>query len=624
MSRYARWNNDLQRRETWEETVDRYWSWMTGKFPVLANRPDIREAILDLDIMPSMRSLMTAGEAADRDHTCTYNCSFLCLRGPQEMGELAYILMNGTGVGFSCENDTAAHWPEIPEITRKEDMVLTVSDSKEGWSRSITCLLECLINGNHPTWDLSEVRPAGARLKTFGGRASGPEPLEDVFRFITNLFYKRQGQRLHPIDLHDIACSIGKAIVVGGVRRSAMISLSDLSDTEMAEAKSGAWWEENSQRSLANNSAVYTRKPTVAEFMREWDNLYKSKSGERGIFNSFGAIKAMEEHGVRDSGHMFGTNPCGEITLRHKQFCNLTEVVVRAEDTDKSIADKLEMATILGTCQSGLTHLPFLSDEWKKNSEEERLLGVSLTGIWDNPLTYSPHANGMSLRLRLQKWRQLTREVNNQWAEILGISPSAAITTVKPSGTVSCLVDSASGIHPRYAKHYIRRVRMDIKDPLCQLMMDQGVPHEPCVVSPGAVMIFSFPIDAPEAAVTRSDVSAMEHLELWMMYKKHWTDHNPSVTIEYTDDEFMDVGAWVYKNFDDIQGISFLPKTEHVYQQAPFETIDEVTYAVARENMPLIDWTQLSQYEKTDTTKASQTFACSGGQCEVVDTTESE
>lgn len=622
-SRYARWNPSEQRRETWVETVDRYWNWMTEKFPHLGLRPDIREAILKKNIMPSMRSLMTAGEAADRDNTCTYNCSYLCLYGPQEFGELTYILMNGTGVGFSVEEEVAAHWPRVPDTIIRSEAEILVEDSKEGWATAITELLEYLLSGVHPTWDLSKVRPAGERLKVFGGRASGPQPLEDVFRFVTNLFYKKKGSQLRSIDLHDIACSIGKAIVVGGVRRSAMISLSDLSDIEMAKCKSGNWWDTNGQRSLANNSAVYTHKPSMTEFLVEWANLYESHSGERGIFNRYGAKKAMEETGMRDSSRAFGTNPCGEITLRHKQFCNLTEVVVRAEDTSLTLETKIEQATILGTCQSALTHLPFLSQEWKKNSEEERLLGVSLTGIWDNPITYGKISMGQ-LRGRLKRWRELTHEVNADWAGRLGISPSAAITTVKPSGTVSCLVDSASGIHPRHSKHYIRRVRMDAKDPLCRLMMDQGVPNEPCVVNPDATVIFSFPLGAPDSAVTRTDVSAMRHLELWMVYKKYWTDHNPSVTIEYTDEEYMEIGDWVYKNFDDIQGISFLPRTEHVYQQAPFEPIDEVTYKIACDKMPYIKWNELSNYEQMDNTKSSQTFACSGGNCDVVDTTESE
>lgn len=620
-SRYARWNSSEERRETWEETVDRYWLWMSEKFPKLSERPDIREAIVNKNIMPSMRALMTAGEAADRDNTCTYNCSYLCLNGPEEMGELTYILMNGTGVGFSVEEDVAHKWPTLPEEITRTDQVITVEDSKEGWANAVTELITNLLDGNHLTWDMSKVRPAGERLKVFGGRASGPQPLEDVFRFITNLFYNKRGSRLRPVDLHDIACCIGKAIVVGGVRRSAMISLSDLSDIEMAKCKSGNWWDTNGQRALANNSAVYNHKPSMTEFLVEWANLYESHSGERGIFNRYGAKEAMAKTGMRDNSQQFGTNPCGEITLRHKQFCNLTEVVIRAEDSTCDIELKIEQATILGTCQSALTHLPYLSEEWKKNSEEERLLGVSLTGIWDNSITYGKISMGQ-LRQRLKRWRQLTHEVNADWANRIGINPSVAITTVKPSGTVSCLVDSASGIHPRYAKHYIRRVRMDAKDPLCKLMMDQGVPHEPCALNPDSTIIFSFPIGAPDSAVTRTDVSAMRHLELWMVYKQCWTDHNPSVTIEYSDDEFMEIGDWVYKNFNDIQGISFLPRTEHVYKQAPFEPVNEVTYKTACDKMPIIRWDKLSEYEKEDNTKASQTFACVGGQCEIVDTTD--
>jgi ribonucleoside-triphosphate reductase len=621
-SRYARWDSSKERRETWTETVDRYWDWMVGKFPILGQRPDIREAILNKNIMPSMRAMMTAGEAADRDNTCTYNCSYLCLNGPQEMGELTYILMNGTGVGFSVEESVAAKWPEVPyEITRDENIKIEVADSKEGWADSVKELLNYLLDGVHPTWDVSQVRASGERLKIFGGRASGPQPLEDVFRFITNLFYNKRGTRLRPVDLHDMACSIGKAIVVGGVRRSAMISLSDLSDIDMAKCKSGNWWDTNGQRALANNSAVYNHKPSMTEFLVEWANLYESRSGERGIFNRYGAKKAIEETGMRDHDQSFGTNPCGEITLRHKQFCNLTEVVIREKDATPDIELKIEQATILGTCQSALTYLPYLSKEWEDNSKEERLLGVSLTGIWDNPHTYGKISLGI-LSGRLKRWKAVAHETNASWAERIGINPSAAITTVKPSGTVSCLVDSASGIHPRYARHYIRRVRMDKKDPLSKLMADQGVPHEPCALNPDSTIIFSFPIGAPESAVTRTDVSAMRHLELWMVYKKYWTDHNPSVTIEYSDDEFMEIGDWVYKNFDDIQGISFLPRSEHVYKQAPFEPVDEVTYKVACDQMPIIKWDKLSEYEKEDNTKSSQTFACVGGQCEIVDTVD--
>ena len=620
-SRYARWRDDLSRRETWEETVDRYWNWMCSKFEILKTREDIREAILKKNIMPSMRAMMTAGEAADRDNTCTYNCSYIALDGPNAMKELCYILMNGTGVGFSVEESVVDQWPRVPDEIQRIDERIEVADSKEGWSIAIYELLMHLYEGCHPTWDVSNVRAAGSKLKTFGGRASGPGPLEDVFRFITNLFYNKRGKKLKPVDVHDMACSIGQAIVVGGVRRSAMISLSDLSDWEMAKCKSGNWWEQNAQRSLANNSAIYNSKPSMSEFLQEWANLYESRSGERGIFNRYGAKENMKKDGLRDHNHAFGTNPCGEITLRSKQFCNLTEVVIRSKDCSIDIEAKIEQATILGTLQSALTHFPFLSEEWKKNSEEERLLGVSLTGIWDNPITYGKISMGQ-LRGRLKRWRDLAHEINADWANRIGINPSVAITTVKPSGTVSCLVDSASGIHPRYAKQYIRRVRMDIKDPLTTLMLDQQVPHERCQHNPDSTIIFEFPIGAPDKAMTREDVDALRHLELWMVYKKYWTDHNPSVTIEYTDDEYMEIGDWVYRNFDDIQGISFLPKTEHVYKQAPFEPVDNISYLLRTDKMPHIDWSKLSQYELEDTTKSSQTLACTGGACELVDMTE--
>jgi ribonucleoside-diphosphate reductase alpha chain len=619
-SRYAKWRNDLSRRETWTETVDRYWNWMCGKFPILETRGDIRESILKKNIMPSMRAMMTAGPAADRDNTCTYNCSYIALDSPKAMKELCYILMNGTGVGFSVEESVVDQWPTIPESIERADEIIEVEDSKEGWSIAIYELMMHLYEGCHPTWDVSKVRPSGARLKTFGGRASGPGPLEDVFRFITNMFYNKRGKKLKPVDVHDIACSIGNAIVVGGVRRSAMISLSDLTDYEMAKCKSGNWWEQESQRSLANNSAIYNSKPSMSEFLQEWAHLYESRSGERGIFNRYGTQKCMENT-QRDNNYKFGTNPCGEITLRSKQFCNLTEVVIRSKDCSVDIEAKIEQATILGTLQSSLTHFPFLSKEWKKNSEEERLLGVSLTGIWDNPITYGKISMGQ-LRGRLKRWRELTHEINADWANRIGINPSAAITTVKPSGTVSCLVDSASGIHPRYAQQYIRRVRMDIKDPLSTLMLDQGVPHERCTNNPDSTIIFEFPLSAPAGAMTRNEVSAMRHLELWMTYKKYWTDHNPSVTIEYTDDEYMEIGDWVYRNFDDIQGISFLPRTEHVYKQAPFEPIDNISYLTRCDKMPMIKWSKLSEYELEDNTKSSQTLACTGGACELVDLTD--
>lgn len=620
-SRYARWIDGDKRRETWTETVTRYWDWMSSKFTPLNNRTDILSAILNKDIMPSMRALMTAGPAAERDNTCTYNCSYLELSGPTAMKELCYILMNGTGVGFSVEERIVNSWMPIPEkIDRHEDINIIVADSKEGWSDAIYQLFTNLYNGIHPTWDVSKVRPAGSRLKTFGGRASGPGPLEDVFRFITNMFYNRRGQRLRSIDIHDIACTIGRAIVVGGVRRSAMISLSDLADREMAKCKSGKWWDQNSQRSLANNSAIYNTKPTMGEFLQEWTDLYESHSGERGIFNRYGANKTAQDVGMREP-YNFGTNPCGEITLRNCQFCNLTEVIIRPSDTVKDIELKIEQAAILGTCQSALTYFPYLRSQWKENCEEERLLGVSLTGIWDNPITYGKTSLGR-LSNRLQRWKEYSHSINSDWANRIGVNQSVAITTVKPSGTVSCLVDSASGIHPRYSKYYIRRVRMDTKDPLSSLMKDQGIPNEPCTLNPESTVVFSFPVGAPSSGVTRESVSALRHLELWMIYKKNWTDHNPSVTIEYTDDEFMEIGDWVYRNFDDIQGISFLPKTEHVYKQAPFEPIDEVTYKIMCDRMPLLKWDKLREYELEDTTKSSQTLACTGNSCELVDMVE--
>ncbi len=623
VSRYARWLEDEQRRETWTETVDRYWNWMEDKHPVLIDHKYIRDMILKHEIMPSMRALMTAGEAADRDNTCIYNCSYLEMDSPRSFSELMYILMNGTGVGYSVEGDVVAELPKIPSnILRVKQVRIVVEDSKEGWANACNELLENLwLKGVHPTWDLSQIRPAGSRLNTFGGRASGPEPLEAVFKYIVKVFDNAQGRKLTPLECHDICCVIAKSIIVGGVRRSAMISLSDLGDREMAKCKSGAWWEGSGHRSLANNSAVYNGRPSLTEFMTEWRDLYDSHSGERGIFNRNGAQEQCEWLG-RSSDCNYGVNPCAEILLRPKQFCNLTEIIIRPDDKISDIKRKIEAATILGTIQSSFTYFPYLSTDWKDNVEEERLLGVSFTGIYDNPIMWGKDGRN-KLAARLNRWREFARRVNTKWAEKLGINASAAITCVKPSGTVSCLSDTSSGIHPRYSKYYIRRVRIDKKDPLFFFLKDQGVPVEDCVLNPTSTAVFSFPMQAPKYGRTADEVSALDHLELWRVYKSHWCDHNPSITVNYTDWEFMSVGAWVWENFDDIQGISFLPKVDHVYEQAPFESIDEVRYKMMADRMPLVDFTKLSEYEEEDTTKGTQTLACSGGSCEVVDLVES-
>lgn len=617
VSRYARWIEELGRRETWTETVDRFWDYMSGQFPDLLDVPELKDAIYTLEVMPSMRLLMTAGPACDRDNTCAYNCSYLAIEEQLAFSELMFVLMNGTGAGFTVELAAVSGLPSLPqEITRDESKVIVIEDSKEGWSLGFRELLENLYNGVHPTWDVSKIRPAGARLKTFGGRASGPGPLEDVFRFTTSLAYKARGRKFSTDECHDLCCVIARSVIVGGVRRAAMLSLSDLNDTAMARAKTGTWWEVAPHRALANNSAVYGGRPNLGSFLKEWSDLYDSHAGERGIFNRAGAYAHAEKSGREI--RKFGLNPCAEILLRSKQFCNLTEVVIRSDDKVADIKRKIEYATILGTCQAAMTHFPFLSEEWKKNCEEERLLGVSMTGIYDNPITWGKGGLG-KLAHRLERWRANAHKTNMEWADKLGISSAAAITCVKPSGTVSCLCDTASGIHPRYADQFIRRVRVDKKDPMYRLMKEQEVPVEDCVMNPDSTAVFSFPMLAPKGSKTTQDVTSLEHLELWRVYKKHWTDHNPSITVSYTDDEFLDIGRWVWENFDDVQGISFLPKVEHIYKQAPFEEVSEEEYLKAQAQQPEIDFNELKNYEKEDATVGSQTLACSGNSCELVD-----
>ncbi len=614
-SKYARWNDEAGRRENWGETVDRWWSWMLTQAPELSDRLDIPKAVLDLEVMPSMRALMTAGPAADRDNTCVYNCSYLELDSPIAMAELLYVLMNGTGVGYSVERRVVDKWSIVPEdITRDDSVVIKVRDSKSGWADAVKALLSSLMGGVHPTWDITGIRPAGARLKTFGGRASGPGPLEDCLRFITNLVYGARGRRFRPIEVHDMACVIANSVIVGGVRRSAMISLSDLDDHEMARAKSGNWWEAHPYRALANNSASYTEKPEMDVFMEEWLSIYRSYSGERGIFNREAAKLCSADIG-RDPEHDFGTNPCGEITLRPMQFCNLTEVVVRPGMDATDLMQRVEIASIIGTVQSKCTYFPYLRKAWQRNSQEERLLGVSLTGIQDN-------RELMFNQATLEAARKEAKRVNRYWAERLGIEESKAVTTVKPSGTVSCLVDSASGIHHRYAPYYIRRVRCDKKDPLYQLMVDANVPGEDCVNNPANTYVFEFVIgyDGPATRGTAHDM-----LEDWAHIKKNWTDHNPSVTIEYRPEEFMSLGAELYgEHWNIAQGLSFLPRSEHVYKQAPYEEITKEEYDARRQMFPDIDWAKLSNYEKEDNTKSSQTLACSGNSCEIVDVEASD
>ena len=614
-SRYARWLDEEGRRETWSETVGRFMDNIVKPSGISdQDIAEIYEAILGLQIMPSMRALMTAGQAAERDNTCVYNCSYLPVDHPRAFDEAMFILLCGTGVGFSVERQAISKLPEVPKELSDIGDTIAIADSKEGWAKGLRKLISLLYTGDIPKWDLSKIRPAGARLKTFGGRASGPEPLNDLFKFVVAKFKGAAGRKLNSIECHDIMCKIGEVVVVGGVRRSAMISLSNLSDDRMRHAKSGQWWENEGQRALANNSVAYTEKPDMETFLREWTALVESKSGERGIFSREAADKHVERNGRRETGKEWGTNPCSEIILRPYQFCNLTEVVVRATDTIKTLERKIKLATILGTIQSTYTNFPYLRPIWSKNTEEERLLGVSLTGIMDNEITYK------ATEKTLQQLRSVAVQTNRDYAESLGIAASAAITCVKPSGTVSQLVDSASGIHARHSEYYIRTVRGDNKDPLTQFLKDSGIPAEPCVMKPDSTTVFSFPTKSPDNAVTRNDMDAIEQLELWKNYALNWCEHKPSVTITVREEEWLKVGAWVYDNFDICSGVSFLPHSDHTYAQAPYQDCDKLTYKAALVKMPSrIDWSKLSAYEKEDNTSGSQTMACSGDSCEIVD-----
>ncbi len=617
-SRYARWLPEAGRRETWEETVDRYLDFfqqhLTADFP----REKLRTAILNLETMPSMRSLMTAGKALDRDNVAGYNCSYTAVDNLRSFDEALYILMNGTGVGFSVEEKYTNKLPTISEEFNDTDTTIIVGDSKAGWARSYRELLSLLVNGQVPKWDLSKVRPKGARLRTFGGRASGPEPLEDLFIFTIETFKKAAGRKLRPVECHDLMCKIGEIVVVGGVRRSAMISLSDLEDGQMANAKAGSWWNDNPQRALANNSVCYVGPVEMGTFMQEWLSLYNSKSGERGIFNREAAKAQAAKNGRREPDHDFGTNPCSEIILRSKQFCNLSEVVVRSGDTLETLKEKVEVATILGTMQATLTKFPYLSKGWKTNTEEEALLGVSLTGILDNKMMST---NDENLRKVLNTLRDYAVEVNAHWAGILGVNPATAVTCVKPSGTVSQLVDAASGIHTRHSKFYLRTVRADNKDPITAFLKDRGIYWEADVMKPEHTSVFYFPIKSPDNCLTRDDLTAIDHLELWKTYQNEWCEHKPSVTISVKEPEWMDVGAWIWSNFDSVSGVSFLPHSEHTYRQAPYTEITEQEYFdwLEKHPEPTIDWEDLANYEKEDNTTGSQTYACSGGACEIVE-----
>ena len=617
-SRYAKYF-DKTGRESWGDTVERY---MNNVIRPLAGDDSyvnkLRDAILNLEVMPSMRAMMTAGAALNRDNTAGYNCSYLPVDDPKSFDEAMFILLCGTGVGFSVERQYISKLPEVPTLF-VSDTTIVVKDSKEGWAKSFRQLLALLWAGEIPKWDISRVRPAGARLKTFGGRASGPGPLVDLFNFCIHTFKQAELRKLTSLECHDIMCKIGEVIVMGGVRRSAMISLSNLSDERMRHAKAGDWWVNTGHRALANNSVAYTEKPEMETFMREWLALVESKSGERGIFNREASKKQAAKNDRRDPYYDFGTNPCSEIILRPYQFCNLTEVVVRSTDTIEDLERKVRMATILGTIQSTYTKFPYLRKVWQRNTEEERLLGVSLTGIMDNRLLTNENRG---LDKTLEHLKDVAIITNSEWSSRLDIPQATAISCVKPSGTVSQLVDSASGIHPRHSSYYIRTVRGDINDPLTKLMIDQGIPSEPCVMKPDSTVVFSFPIKSPTSAVTRDDMSAIEQLELWLMYQRHWCEHKPSITCTVREHEWMAVGAFVYEHFDEMSGVSFLPHSDHTYQQAPYQDCTKDEYELLLSSMPeKIDWSKLSEYEQEDNTLGTQTLACTGDVCEVVDIT---
>ena len=619
-SRYSRYLNDKNRREHWNETVSRYFTFMfqhlEDKYnykPTEALRTELTNAVQNLEVMPSMRAIMTAGKALDRDNTAGYNCSYLPIDDPKAFDEAMYILLCGTGVGFSVEHKYVDQLPEVPDQLFDSQTTISVADSKEGWAKALRQLVALLYSGEVAKYDLNRIRPAGARLKTFGGRASGPGPLDELFKFTIAKFRGAVGRKLTSIECHDILCKIGEVVVVGGVRRSAMISLSDLEDDRMRSCKSGNWWEQNAHRALANNSATYNSKPDIGQFLQEWTSLYNSHSGERGIFSREASQSQAAKNGRRDSSFDFGTNPCSEIILRPYQFCNLTEVVVRAEDTVETLANKIRIATIMGTFQSTMTNFPYLRKVWQKNTEEERLLGVSLTGILDNK--WMGEVSDSTAKA-LEQLRKVAVDTNADLATQLGIPQSAAITCVKPSGTVSQLVDSASGIHARHSQYYIRRVRGDKKDPLSAFLTSAGVPAEDCVMRPDSTVVFSFPMKAPEGARLRDDLTAIEHLDVWMMYQRHWCEHKPSVTISVKEDEWMDVGAWVFRNFDEISGVSFLPWAGGTYRQAPYEECTKEQYEEMLSKMPKeIKWDDLVEVD--DNVEGAQTLACVAGHCEI-------
>lgn len=622
LSRYSRYRYEDNRRETWQETVSRYFSFFAEHLKETHNynlskdlKEKLQNSVLSLEIMPSMRCLMTAGDALKRENVAGYNCSFVAIDNPRAFDEILYILMNGTGVGFSVERQMINEMPRVADDFYPTETTIVVSDSKLGWAKALKELVHLLYGGQIPVWDLSRVRAAGSPLKTFGGRASGPEPLEDLFNFCVDVFKGAAGRRLTSLECHDITCKIAEIVVVGGVRRSALISLSNLSDDRMRLAKSGQWWETNTQRALANNSACYTERPDIGIFMEEWKSLYESKSGERGIFNRAAAKTQAAKNERRDPNHQFGTNPCSEIILRSEEFCNLSEVVIRPNDTFDTLKEKVINATILGTFQSTLTNFRYLNKRWLQNCAEERLLGVSLTGIMDNPLT---NGKKKGLEELLTELKKIAVATNKDWAKRLGINQSVAITCVKPSGTVSQLVDSASGIHARHNQYYIRTVRADKKDPLAKMMTEAGFPVEDDVTKPEHTIVFSFPMKGPPYGVYRKDMTAIEQLELWKVYQDHWCEHKPSVTISVKEHEWLEVGAWVYEHFDQMSGVSFLPFSDHTYRQAPYQDCTKEQYEHAMQSMPKnVSWATLSEYEQQDMTTSSQELACVAGGCEI-------
>ena len=623
-SRYARWLDDENRREEWHETVGRYVNFMSSHLLKKHNytipdnvKEELHEAILHSEVMPSMRAMMTAGKALDRDNTAGYNCSYLPVDDPKAFDEAMYILMCGTGVGFSVERDCINKLPEVPGLLFDTEETIIVKDSKEGWAKAFRKLLALLWAGEIPKWDLSLIRPAGAKLKIFGGRASGPVPLDNLFRFTLKVFKEAKGRKLSSLECHDLMCKVGEVVVSGGVRRSAMISLSNLSDDRMRHAKTGEFYKTEPQRQMSNNSVAYTEKPDPYTFMREWLSLAESGTGERGMFYRGAAKNKAAENGRRNSEYDFGTNPCSEIILRPYQFCNLSEIIVRGTDTIKDLERKVRIATIIGTFQSTLTHFPYLRKIWHNNTAEERLLGVSMTGIMDNAITNGKDSNDLESVLMILK--KIAVDTNKEFAEAIGIPQSTAITCVKPSGTVSQLTDSASGIHARHSQYYIRTVRGDKKDPLTQFMMDQNIPWETDGWSQSNA-VFSFPIKAPDMCVTRDDMSAIEQLEFWKVYASSWCEHKPSVTISVGKDEWLETGAWIYKNFDIASGLSFLPRSDMVYEQAPYQDCTEEHYKEFLAKMPeFIDWSKLADYEQEDSTVGNQTLACTADSCEVVD-----